>query len=155
MKICISCVGIRQPDWATEAIDDFLKRFPKDFPVAIRAVKPEARGSKTTQRIMQAEASRLTEAAIKGSYFIAMDERGVEMTSEAFARFLGEKHDAGENLTFFIGGPDGLDPDLKRRAGRLLRLSSMTLPHALARLMLVEQIYRGWSILNHHPYHRA
>jgi 23S rRNA (pseudouridine1915-N3)-methyltransferase len=155
MKISIVAIGQRQPRWADEAVADFLKRFPADFPVSVRELKPEARDGRPAERIRAAESERLRAALPPGSVAVALDERGRDLTSEGFAGQLGRWRDGGESPAFVIGGPDGLTDELRRGAGMLLRLSSMTLPHALARLLLVEQLYRAWSILNRHPYHRA
>jgi 23S rRNA (pseudouridine1915-N3)-methyltransferase len=155
MKISIVAVGQRQPRWADEAIADLLKRFPPDFSVSVQALKAEARAGRTAAWIRTAESERLRSALPAGSMPIALDERGREMTSAALAEQLGRWRDDGASPAFVIGGPDGLTDDFKRGASLVLRLSSMTLPHALARVMLVEQLYRGWAILNGHPYHRA
>jgi 23S rRNA (pseudouridine1915-N3)-methyltransferase len=155
MKISIVAIGQRQPRWADEATADFLKRFPPDFPVSVRELKPETRDGRPTDRLRAAEAERLRAALPAGCLTVALDERGREMTSAAFAEQLGRWRDRGESPAFVIGGPDGLTDEFRRGAQLLLRLSSMTLPHALARLLLVEQLYRAWSILSGHPYHRA
>lgn len=155
MKISIIAIGQRQPRWADEAVADFLKRFPADFTVSVRQLKPEPRDGRPPERIRAAEGDRLRAALPSGGVTVALDERGRDLGSAAFAEQLGRWRDAGDSPTFVIGGPDGLADELRRSAQMLLRLSSMTLPHALARLLLVEQLYRAWSILNRHPYHRA
>ena len=155
MKISIVAIGQRQPRWADEAIADFLKRFPTDFSVSVRELKPEARDGRPPERIRAAEAERLRAALPAGCVTVALDERGRDLTSAAFAEQLGRWRDRGDSPVFVIGGPDGLTDELRRGAQLLLRLSSMTLPHALARLLLVEQLYRAWSILSRHPYHRV
>jgi 23S rRNA (pseudouridine1915-N3)-methyltransferase len=155
MKVSIIAIGQRQPHWADEAVADFLKRFPADFAVTLRELKPEPRGRGDVERIRAAEATRLRAALPAGAITVALDERGRDLTSQAFAEQLGRWRDAGESAAFVIGGPDGLDEAVRRGARQVLRLSSMTLPHALARLLLVEQLYRAWSILTGHPYHRA
>lgn len=155
MKITIVAVGLRQPTWADEAIKDYLSRFPKDWSVTVKAVKPELRAGQSTARIMQTEADRILAAVPTGSLMIAMDEHGKDFTTVDFAKKISSWRDAGESLAFVIGGADGLDPSLKAQARAMMRLSSMTLPHAMARVLLVEQIYRAFSILNNHPYHRA
>ena len=155
MKITIVAVGLRQPAWADAAIEDYLSRFPKDWNVTVKAVKPELRAGQSTARIMQTETERILAAIPTGSLVIAMDERGKDFTTVDFAKKIAAWRDAGESLAFVIGGADGLDPALKSQARAMMRLSSMTLPHAMARVLLVEQIYRAFSILNNHPYHRA
>lgn len=155
MKIVIAAVGQRQPRWADEAVADFRTRFPGDFAVTIREVKPEARSGQPVERLLAAEATRLRAAIPAGSFVVALDERGRDWTTEQFAEALRGWRDASEPVAFAIGGPDGLDESFKRDARLLLRLSSLTLPHALARVLLLEQLYRAWSILAGHPYHRA
>jgi len=155
MKISVIAIGQRQPRWADEATADFLKRFPADFSVSLRELKPEPRDGRPPERIRDAEADRLRAALPAGGVVVALDERGRDLTSAGFAEQLGRWRDHGDSPAFVIGGPDGLTDEFRRSARMLLRLSSMTLPHALARLLLVEQLYRAWSILSRHPYHRA
>lgn len=155
MKITIVAVGLRQPGWADEAVHDYLNRFPKDFSVSIKAVKPETRAGQPASKIMQLEAERIRAAIPQGSLVVAMDEHGRDWTTMDFTQKIRQWQDNGESVTFLIGGADGLDPSLKAQARQLMRLSSMTLPHAMARVLLTEQIYRVYSILNNHPYHRV
>lgn len=155
MKIAIVAVGQRQPRWADDAVADYLARFPADFAVTLKEVKPEARSGRPAAQVLAAEAKRLRAAIPAGFRLIALDERGDNWTTTEFADALRRWRDAGESACFVIGGPDGLDPQIKGTADLRLRLSSLTLPHALARVLLAEQLYRAWSILAHHPYHRA
>jgi 23S rRNA (pseudouridine1915-N3)-methyltransferase len=155
VKITIAAVGQRQPSWADTAIDDFIKRLPPGFSIAVRDVKAEVRSGQPIGRMLDAEAQRLRTALPAGAVVVALDERGQDWTTERFASQLGQWRDASESVAFVIGGPDGLAVAIKRDARVLLRLSSMTLPHALARVLLVEQLYRAWSLLAGHPYHRA
>ena len=148
-------MGLRQPEWADAAVKDYLGRFPKDFSVSVKEVKAEPRAGQPAKRLMELEAERIRKAIPSGDIVVAMDEHGRDFTTMDFAKkFEGWKNE-GCGMTFLIGGADGLDAELKKSARMMLRLSSMTLPHAFARVMLVEQIYRVWSILNNHPYHRA
>jgi 23S rRNA (pseudouridine1915-N3)-methyltransferase len=155
VKIRIAAVGQRQPDWADAAVADYLARFPKDFAVELVEVKAEARQGATADRLLAAESARLRAALSRDGHLVALDERGEDWTTRQFAQALGKWRDEAQDVQFIIGGPDGIDPTLLADARLRLRLSSMTLPHALARVLLVEQIYRAWSLLNHHPYHRA
>ena len=155
MHITVVAVGLRQPEWDDAAVKDYLGRFPKDFSVSVKEVKAEPRAGQPAKRLMELEAERIRKAIPSGDIVVAMDEHGRDFTSMDFAKkFEGWKNE-GCGVTFLIGGADGLDAELKKSARMMLRLSSMTLPHAFARVMLVEQIYRVWSILNNHPYHRA
>jgi 23S rRNA (pseudouridine1915-N3)-methyltransferase len=155
MKIQIVAVGQRQPAWADQAVRDYLDRFPADFGVTLREVQPEPRSGAPVERLLAAEAERLRGALPAGSVLVALDERGRDWTSAQLADAIGRWRDASEPVSFVIGGPDGLAADFKKSARLLLRLSSMTLPHALARVLLAEQLYRAWSLLAGHPYHRA
>jgi 23S rRNA (pseudouridine1915-N3)-methyltransferase len=153
--ITLIAVNARQPAWADAASDEFLGRLPADWAVAVRRVKAEPREGRTPAQIMQREAERIRAALPADSLLVALDEGGQDWTSARFAKALQRWRDDGAHPAFVIGGADGLDPALKREARLLLRLSSLTLPHALARVVLAEQLYRGWSIASGHPYHRA
>ena len=155
MKITVIAVGIRQPAWADSAIEDYVGRFPKEWNVVIKAVKPELRAGQSTSKIMQLEAERIRSAIPDHSLVIALDEHGKDLTTMDFSKKFRQWRDSGESVAFIIGGADGLDPEIKTKAHMLMRLSSMTLPHAMARVLLVEQIYRAYSILTNHHYHRA
>lgn len=155
MKISIVAVGQRQPGWADEATREFLGRLPSDFAVRLKEVRPEPRDGKPVERLQAAEAERLRAACPPGAVIVALDERGQDWNTMQLAGALRSWRDEAQAVAFVIGGPDGLDAGFKRSARLLLRLSSMTLPHALARVLLAEQIYRAWSVLSNHPYHRA
>ncbi|HTT13122.1 MAG TPA: 23S rRNA (pseudouridine(1915)-N(3))-methyltransferase RlmH [Burkholderiaceae bacterium] len=155
MKLTIVAVGQRQPAWVDDAVADYLARFPSDFEVRLLEVRSEGRSGQAIGKTLAAEAQRLQAAIAPGTVVVALDELGKDWTTVRFAQQLQKWRDASERVAFLIGGPDGLDPELKRAATLRLRLSSLTLPHALARVLLAEQLYRVWSILAHHPYHRA
>jgi len=155
LKIRIVAVGTRVPDWAEQAVQDYLGRFPRDFDVSVCQVRPEPRRRQPVDRILQAEAARLLEALAPAGRVVALDERGSDWTTVRLAQQIGSWRGESEHVAFLIGGPDGLADELRQSAHLQLRLSSMTLPHALARVVLVEQLYRAWSILANHPYHRA
>ena len=155
MHITVVAVGLRQPAWADEAVRDYLGRFPKDFTVVVKEVKAEPRAGQPAAKLMQLEAERIRKAIPAGDIVVAMDEHGRDFTTMDFAKKVDGWKNEGCGVTFLIGGADGLDPELKKGCRMMLRLSSMTLPPAFARVMLVEQIYRAWSILNNHPYHRV
>ena len=117
--------------------------------------KAEPRSSgKSVPQLLAAEAARIDDAVPENAERIVLDERGKEFTTAQLARWLQGKLGDGRDLAFIIGGPDGLAPAIKGGAGLQLRLSSMTLPHGLARVLLAEQLYRALSILQNHPYHR-
>ena len=128
---------------------------PPRMPLTLTEVKPEPRAEgKPVARMMEAEAERIRAALPRGWATVVLDERGRDMDTQALAKYLDRAQGDGRDLAFVIGGPDGLAPEFKKEAQMLLRLSSMTLPHGLARVLLAEQLYRAVSILGNHPYHR-
>ena len=158
MKLVIVAVGLRVPDWAQTAYDDYAKRFPAELRVELRAVKTEPRGSRTVAQMQAAERERI-EAAIasavgRNAHVVALDERSTTLTTQALATRLSTWQLEGDGVALVIGGPDGLDPAFRQGAHERIRLSDMTLPHAMARVLLIEQLYRAWSINANHPYHR-
>ena len=141
------------PDWAQTAWDDYAKRFPPEIRIELKAVKTEPRGSKTLETLYAAERARIEVAIPKGARVVALDERGEALGTQALARRLTLWQEQGD-VALLIGGPDGLDPALREAAHERIRLSDLTLPHAFARVLLIEQLYRAWSINAKHPYHR-
>lgn len=155
MQLLLLAIGQRLPAWAEEATGDFAKRFPPDLPFALKTLKAEPRTTgKTPAQMMAAEAERLLAATPKGARRVVLDERGERQTSLQLAERLQRWKLDGRDVVLYMGGPDGLDADLKASAEEKLRLSDLTLPHALARVLLVEGLYRAWSIQAGHPYHR-
>ncbi|MGO1767580.1 23S rRNA (pseudouridine(1915)-N(3))-methyltransferase RlmH [Advenella sp. S44] len=156
MKLTVIAVGNRMPDWVTTAWKDYAKRMPADCTIELREIKPEPRTSgKTPAQMMQAEARRIQAALAPDSLVIALDEHGRDLTTMALSGKLEGWRSNGQDVTFLIGGPDGLDAGLKKDCTSLIRLSSLTLPHPMVRIVLAEQLYRAWAILTNHPYHRA
>ena len=154
MKLWLVAVGHRQPAWAETAYADFAKRFPPEMRLELKAVKAEPRGTKTAEQLMAAEAVRLEAALPKGVRRVVLDEQGSRLTTAALAARLQHWRGEGRDVAFVIGGPDGLDPALKATADETLRLSDLTLPHAFARVLLAEALYRAWTVTVNHPYHR-
>jgi 23S rRNA (pseudouridine1915-N3)-methyltransferase len=156
MKLLIIAVGARMPEWVEAAWGDYAKRLPSEWSVTLKEIKPESRTSgKTPQQMMAAEAKRIETAIPDGAMRVALDEHGRDYSSQKFAEVLRTWQDNSQTVAIIIGGPDGLAPELKTSCQAMIRLSSMTMPHPLVRVVLVEQIYRAWSILVNHPYHRA
>jgi 23S rRNA (pseudouridine1915-N3)-methyltransferase len=154
-NITIAAIGQKLPSWCEEAVADFQQRFASDWRVEIKQLKAEPRSSGlATSVIMQREAERIRAIAPRAAQLIVLDEHGTRLDTKAFSALLQRKADDAQDLVFCIGGADGLDPTLKAQAAERIRLSDMTLPHAFARLILIEQIYRAYSILHKHPYHR-
>ena len=142
------------PDWAQTAWDDYAKRFPPELKVELKAVKTEPRGSKTLETLYAAERARIESVIPRGARVVALDERGTSLTTVALAAKLKAWQLGADDVALVIGGPDGLDPSFRQVAHERIRLSDLTLPHAMARVLLIEQLYRAWSINASHPYHR-
>jgi len=154
MKLWLVAVGQRQPAWADAAYADFAKRFPPEMRLELKAVKAEARGGKTAEQLMAAEAARIEAAVPRGARRVVLDEHGTRLTTTQLAqRLTAWQHDA-RDVALLIGGPDGLDAALKASADETLRLSDLTLPHAFVRVLLAEALYRAWTVTINHPYHR-
>ena len=154
MKLLVVAVGQRMPDWAQTAWDDYAKRFPPELRLELKAVKTEPRGSRTTEQLMAAERERIEAAIPRGARVVALDERGTSLTTTALAAKLKGWQLESSDVALLIGGPDGLDPALRAAAHERIRLSDLTLPHAMVRVLLGEQLYRAWSVNAGHPYHR-
>jgi 23S rRNA (pseudouridine1915-N3)-methyltransferase len=154
VRLVIVAVGQRVPDWAQTAWDDYAKRFPYELKVELKAVKTEPRGSKTVETLYAAERARIEAVIPKGCRIVALDERGTTLTTVALAGKLQHWQLESDDVALIIGGPDGLDPAFKQAAHERIRLSDLTLPHAMVRVLLIEQLYRAWSINANHPYHR-
>jgi 23S rRNA (pseudouridine1915-N3)-methyltransferase len=154
MRLLIVAVGLKVPDWVQTAWDDYAKRFPHELKIELKAVKTEPRGSKTLDTLYAAERARIEAAIPKGTRIVVLDERGSNLTTMALAARLSDWQLGGGDVALVIGGPDGLDPAFKQAAHERIRLSDLTLPHAFARVLLIEQLYRAWSVNANHPYHR-
>jgi 23S rRNA (pseudouridine1915-N3)-methyltransferase len=156
VKLVVAAVGNRMPDWVQSAWDDYAKRLPADCALSLKEIKPEPRTTgKTPAQMMAAEARRIEAALPPGARRIALDEHGRDLTTMALSQQLEQWRAGGQDVVFLVGGPDGLDAGLKASCDGLIRLSSLTLPHPMVRVVLAEQLYRAWAILNNHPYHRA
>lgn len=154
MKLCILAVGHKLPDWVAKGCAEYIKRMPRELPLGVVEIKPEPRGSKTREQLLTAEKTRLLPALQGFGRIVVLDERGDDMSTMQLAQRLEEWMREGGDTAFLIGGADGLDEALKHKADASIRLSSLTLPHAMARLLLCEQLYRAISVVRQHPYHR-
>jgi 23S rRNA (pseudouridine1915-N3)-methyltransferase len=155
MRLLVVAVGQRVPDWAQTAWDDYAKRFPPEIKLELKAIKTEPRANnKNTAALMQAERERIEAAIPKGTRIVVLDERGKNTSTIQLAARLTDWQLGGTDVALVIGGPDGLDPDFRKTAPESIRLSDLTLPHAMVRVLLVEQLYRAWSVNAGHPYHR-
>jgi len=155
MKILVVAVGSRMPGWVDAGFADYARRMPRRARVELVEIRPEPRRpTSSVVQVLAAEAKRIEAALPTRCRRVALDERGRTLTTAELAGSLESWLAGGEDLAFLIGGPDGLAPEVKRSAALTMRLSSFTLPHGLARVVLGEQLYRALSILDHHPYHR-
>lgn len=155
MLIRVVAVGTKMPDWVRSAVDDYTGRMPPEIRVEWREVRAEQRSAGSTQAVWMArEAQRIRAALPPGAHLVALDERGTDLRTRDLADCLQRWQHAAQAVAILIGGPDGLEPALKAQARERLRLSSLTLPHPLVRVLLAEQLYRAWSVLANHPYHR-
>lgn len=154
--IFIFAVGQKQPAWVNAAVADYLNRFPADTRPLLKEIKTEPRTTgKSAAALMAAEADRIKAAIPKDTVRIALDEHGKVLTTEELFALIEKLHQHFTHIAFMIGGPDGLDPDLKSSCQHQIRVSSMTLPHGLVRIMLAEQLYRTTTLKSNHPYHRG
>ncbi|MCB1957754.1 MAG: 23S rRNA (pseudouridine(1915)-N(3))-methyltransferase RlmH [Rhodocyclaceae bacterium] len=155
MKLLLVAVGTRMPRWVMDGFDEFARRMPRELPLELVEVKAEPRTTgKTVAAMMSAEAQRIEAALPARCHRVILDERGQDLSTRALADRMTQWMDGGSDVALLVGGPDGLDPALKGSAHESLRLSSLTLPHALVRPLLAEALYRAWSVLRNHPYHR-
>jgi 23S rRNA (pseudouridine1915-N3)-methyltransferase len=159
VKLRVIALGHRMPEWINTGFDDYARRMPREMPLALTELKPEARGDKTSAgdiaRILEHEAQRIEAALPKGGLTVVLDETGAAVTTQQLAGKITRWRDDGRDIAFVIGGADGTAATLKKNADWLWSLSPLTLPHGLVRVILAEQLYRAASILGNHPYHRV
>lgn len=154
MKLAVLAVGHRQPGWVDEGCAEYLKRMPREAAASVVEIKPEPRGSKTREQLLAAERGRIEDALPDSCRLVVLDEKGEDLSTLKLAKRLEAWMQDGRDVVLLIGGADGIDETLKQRAAEKIRLSSLTLPHGMARLLLCEQLYRAVSVLKNHPYHR-
>jgi 23S rRNA (pseudouridine1915-N3)-methyltransferase len=155
MKLIIASVGHKMPDWITAGYNEYAKRMPREAQISLLEIKPEPRTTgKAMLQIMESEAQRVLAALPQNCLRIALDERGTQPTTRQLAAQMQEWMREGRDVAFIIGGADGLHDSVKQSAQQLLALSALTLPHAVVRIILAEQLYRAYSLMRNHPYHR-
>lgn len=154
MKLTIIAFGQKLPRWVDAGFDDYARRMPPEARIELVELKPEERGTRAVAQILEREAARVEAALPKGALPIVLDERGKAPGTAELARWMAGWLADGSQPAFIIGSADGLDARIKQRAAKTLALSALTLPHGLARVLLAEQLYRAWSLLHNHPYHR-
>lgn len=155
MRISILSVGHKMPAWIQDGFQEYARRMPPEIRVELVELKPEERGpGRAAAKAMDDEGARILAAVPDGASLLALDERGKAISTQGLSVMLAEWMRDGSHPVFAIGGADGLSPQVKERAQKLVSLSALTLPHGLVRVVLAEQIYRAWTILARHPYHR-
>ena len=146
MRVTILAIGHKMPSWIEEGFGEYAKRMPPEARLELVELKPG--------KDKDDEGKKLLEATPPGATLLALDERGKEVTTKGLSVMLSDWMRDGINPAFVIGGADGLSDEVKQRAAKLISLSALTLPHQLVRVVVAEQLYRAWSILARHPYHR-
>ncbi|MCX7898148.1 MAG: 23S rRNA (pseudouridine(1915)-N(3))-methyltransferase RlmH [Rhodocyclaceae bacterium] len=155
MKLWVVAVGARQPSWVVEGFREYARRMPREMPLELIEIKPEPRlPGKPLAAVLAAEAKRIDAAVPATCQRIALDEKGEYWTTKRLAEKLQDWRAQGYDVAFLIGGPDGLAAPLKASAMARWSLSPLTLPHGLVRVILAEALYRAYSLLMGHPYHR-
>jgi 23S rRNA (pseudouridine1915-N3)-methyltransferase len=155
MRVTLVAVGQRMPAWVTQGYCEYSKRLRARLPLELVEIPAARRGSGDLARSMAEEGRRLLASARPGDHVVALDERGATRTSLELSRWLGRQLQSGKDLVFLVGGADGFAPEVLARANERWSLSALTLPHALVRVVLAEQLYRAVTLLDGHPYHRA
>lgn len=156
MQLVIAAVGHKMPGWIEKGFEEYTKRMPSDCRIILKEIKPvERSGSKTAETVMALERTKIEAALPKGAFIVALDERGKDLSTMQLSQHLTKWQQDGRDIAFVIGGADGLDTNFKANADILIRISSLTLPHGMVRVLLAEQLYRAWSITQNHPYHRV
>ena len=146
MRVTILSVGHKMPAWIQEGFHEYARRMPPEVRVELVELKPD--------KTKADEAKRILDAVPEGATVIALDERGKAISTQGLSVMLSEWMRDGSHPVFAIGGADGLGDAVKERADKIVSLSALTLPHQLVRVVLAEQLYRAWTILARHPYHR-
>ncbi len=154
MRVALVAVGQRMPGWVREACEDYAARLKGRLTLQIIEVAAGRRSSGDVSRAMAEEARGLLAQVQREDHVVLLDERGVQRNSLAQAQWLAKRLNAGSDLKFLVGGPDGFHDSVRERAQELWSLSALTLPHALVRVVWIEQMYRAVTVLDNHPYHR-
>lgn len=154
MKLRIIAIGQSLPAWAQAACEDYQRRLSPHIPVEVKALKTEPRASRTVEQLQSAERRRIEAAIGRDTHIVVLDERGTALRTTALAQRLTHWQLQARDVALIIGGPDGLERAFIAAAHERIRLSDLTLPHAMVRVLLLEQLYRAWSLNAGHPYHR-
>ena len=154
MRINLITIGKKMPNWINLGIEHYQKQLPSYYNFKITSLDSQSRKSSSAENSKNLESKLLLEAASDSTLLIAFDELGKQQTSKQISKSIESWQLKGENVALIIGGADGLSSEIKQKCHQLWGLSNLTMTHSMARLIVVEQIYRGYSLLNNHPYHR-
>ncbi|MGL4455577.1 MAG: 23S rRNA (pseudouridine(1915)-N(3))-methyltransferase RlmH [Plesiomonas sp.] len=155
MKLQLVAVGTKMPAWVETGFKEYTRRFPKDMPFELLEVQAGKRGKNADiKRILDKEGEQMLAAIPKGNRIVTLDIPGKPWTTEQLAEQLERWKQDGRDVSFLIGGPEGLSPACKEAAEQSWSLSPLTLPHPLVRVLVAESLYRAWSVTTNHPYHR-
>lgn len=156
MKLKLLAVGQKMPQWVNDGYQEYARRLPRDCSLNLIEIAPAKRGKTSQpQQWMQEESKRILSNIDTSDHVVALDVIGKSWSTPELAENLATWQQQGSDVSLVIGGPDGLDPACLQRANQRWSLSALTLPHPLVRVLLAEQLYRAWTILQNHPYHRA
>ncbi len=155
MQFDLIVIGKRMPAWVDSAFNEYSKRLPKNINLNLVEIMPAKRGKNINiEKLKKIEEENINESITNNSFVIALDEKGKSKSSRELSVELQKWIDNQQHISIVIGGADGLSPSIKNKANEIWSLSKMTLPHNLVKIIIIEQIYRAWSIISHHPYHR-
>lgn len=155
MRLHLIAVGNRMPGWVEQGYAEYAKRLPADCALQLHEIAPGKRTKGADlERARREEGDKMLAALPKGAYVVALEVGGKDWSTEDLAQRLAEWRQLGRDVALLVGGPEGLADSCRARADVQWSLSRLTLPHPLVRIVLAEQIYRAWSLLQGHPYHR-
>ena len=156
MNFHIIALGKGMPDWIAQGFETYQKRMPADCSLHLKELKALDRaGNANIEALLAKEALQLQAATPKGALRVVLDERGKDLSTVQLAKYFESWRETSQDVAFYIGSADGLDAQFKQSADLAIRLSSLTLPHMMVRVLLAEQLYRAWSVIHNHPYHRV
>ncbi|PWV74899.1 MULTISPECIES: 23S rRNA (pseudouridine(1915)-N(3))-methyltransferase RlmH [Halomonas] len=155
MRVRLLAVGTRMPAWVTEGVEEYRKRLPRDFALEVEEIAPGQRGKNADiPRAIAQEAERIRARLRGDEHVVALEVGGKPWSTEQLATHAEAWRLDGRDVALLVGGPDGLEPGLSAAADQRWSLSPLTLPHPLVRILLAEQLYRAWTLMVGHPYHR-
>tara|TARA_R110001606_G_scaffold361754_5_gene515043 strand:+ start:38191 stop:38661 length:471 start_codon:yes stop_codon:yes gene_type:complete len=156
MKLNLLAVGTKMPAWVTDGYQEYAKRMPRECSIQLHEISPAKRGkSGSPSQWMREEGERILAAIPDSHHVVALDVQGKSWHTEELAEQLKSWMADGRDVSLIVGGPDGLTDECLQRANQRWSLSALTLPHPLVRIVLAEQLYRAWTVIQNHPYHRA